>query len=306
MTPEYLKEVLPSLLNADLAEATNIRLLSLARAYAALCSLATFDAPDGEYGTRATWLRKINTLFGVLRERCRRESDVPMRCRMVHVMYTLVCETMSGSDLKKKEVCFAIMDELVHGYIGDGHAETSLLSVGVEPLEQTSICDCIIDLLYPAPDAGDEYLLFLKRQIAGWTAETDRAGSWPGVSPDVALERIAVMDRYSCMFLDKTNDGAVKRSFEYWRRSLRVPEDTGNFEPNYLHTLGRLYDAVSQGRACPADKAAAQRIAGFMYDYSRILPARNDAWFYCTAYIIHCIAEGIEARLEAEMERHIA
>ena len=43
MTLEYLKEVLPSLLNADLAGATNIRLLSLVRAYAALCSLATFD-----------------------------------------------------------------------------------------------------------------------------------------------------------------------------------------------------------------------------------------------------------------------
>ena len=39
MTPEYLKELLPSLLNADFAGATNVRLLSLARTYAALCCL---------------------------------------------------------------------------------------------------------------------------------------------------------------------------------------------------------------------------------------------------------------------------
>ena len=52
MTPEYLKELLPSLLNADFVGATNVRLLSLARTYAALCDLATFDFPSGEYGTR--------------------------------------------------------------------------------------------------------------------------------------------------------------------------------------------------------------------------------------------------------------
>ena len=85
MTPEYLKELLPSLLNADFAGATNVRLLSLARTYAALCDLATFDFPSGEYGTRKIWLQRIDTLFGVLRERCRRESDAALRCRMVRV-----------------------------------------------------------------------------------------------------------------------------------------------------------------------------------------------------------------------------
>ena len=80
MTPEYLKEALPSLLNADFAGATNVRLLWLARAYAALCGLATFDSPAGEFGTRRIWLQRIDTLFGVLRERCRRESDAALRC----------------------------------------------------------------------------------------------------------------------------------------------------------------------------------------------------------------------------------
>ena len=65
MTPEYLKEALPSLLNADFAGATNVRLLWLARAYAALCGLVTFDSPAGEFGTRRIWLQRIDTLFGV-------------------------------------------------------------------------------------------------------------------------------------------------------------------------------------------------------------------------------------------------
>ena len=105
MTPEYLKELLPSLLNADFAGATNVRLLSLARTYAALCDLATFDFPSGEYGTRKIWLQRIDTLFGVLRERCRRESDAALRCLRAgkHVL----CE-------KPATISAAEMEEILH------------------------------------------------------------------------------------------------------------------------------------------------------------------------------------------------
>ena len=130
MTPEYLKEALPSLLNADFAGATNVRLLWLARAYAALCGLVTFDSPAGEFGTRRIWLQRIDTLFGVLRERCRRESDAALRCRMVHAMYTLVCGTVSGDVSKKKEVCFAMADELVRDCLGGNEKRSSLRLAG--------------------------------------------------------------------------------------------------------------------------------------------------------------------------------
>ena len=67
-----------------------------------------------------------------------------------------------------------------------------------------------------------------------------------------------------------------------------------------------MYEVALQGNALPVDKPAVRRIARFMYDYSLTLPVRGDAWYYCTSYVIHCIAESIGARLEAEMERHIA
>lgn len=151
MTPEYLKELLPSLLNADFAGATNVRLLSLARTYAALCDLATFDFPSGEYGTRKIWLQRIDTLFGVLRERCRRESDAALRCRMVHAMYTLVCGTVSGDVSKRKGGCFAMADELVRDCLGGNEKRSSLRPDESELLIRTGVCHCLIDLLYPGP-----------------------------------------------------------------------------------------------------------------------------------------------------------
>lgn len=306
MTPEYLKELLPSLLNADFTGATNVRLLSLARTYAALCDLATFDFPSGEYGTRKIWLQRIDTLFGVLRERCRRESDAALRCRMVHAMYTLVCGTVSGDVSKRKGGCFAMADELVRDCLGGNEKRSSLRPDESELLIRTGVCHCLIDLLYPGPDAGDEYLLLLKRQISGWIAEMNRDGSWSGVSPDVALERIGVMNRYSYAFLDKTNDSAVKRSFEYFRNSLPVPEDAGNFDENYLYTLARLYDTAVLGNAYDPDRRLARRIARFMYDYSRTPFCSDDDRFCCVCCVVRYVAERIDIWQSAATERYIA
>jgi len=173
-------------------------------------------------------------------------------------------------------------------------------------LIRTGVCHCLIDLLYPGPDAGDEYLLLLKRQIAGWIAEMNRDGSWSGVSPDVALERIGVMNRYSYAFLDKTNDRAVNRSFEYFRNSLPVPEDAGNFDENYLYTLVRLYDAAVLGNAYDPDPHLAWRIARFMYDYGRTPFCSDDDRFCCVCCVVCHVAERIDIWQSAPTERYIA
>lgn len=301
MTPNYLKKMLPLLLDADLAQATNVRLVSLARAFVAGYGLVSSVASAGEFGTEETYRNRIDSLFCALSEHFEYESDTAIRSRMVHAMYSLACETVFSADLRKKNCCYRAADALVRDFMGGVGARP-----GDTPLQQTGVCMCITDLLYPCPDADDSYLLFLKRQIAGWVSGMERNGSWPGVSSDAALERIAVMDRNSHMFLDSRDDSAIKRTAEYYRACVPVPADPRNFDENYLYTLGRMYDVATQGTACPADKTTAGRIARFMYDYSRVLPDRNDAWFYCSSYIIHYIAEGIEARLEAEIERHIA
>lgn len=301
MTPNYLKKVLPLLLDADLAKAANVRLVSLAKAFAAVYELVSSAAPAGEYGAEGTCRDRIGCLFDVLSERLACESDTVVRSRMVHAMYSLACETVFAVDLRKKECCYRAADALVRDYmngIGTGS--------GNGLLQQAGICMCAADLLYPAPAADDEYLLFLKRQIAGWIAEMNRDGSWNGVSPDVALERVGMMNRYSCMLFDRTNDKAVKRSFEYFRNSLPVPEDTGNFDENYLHTLGRLYDAAILGNAYDMDHRLAHRIARFMYDYSRTPFCSGDDRFYCTSYVIHCVVEEIGDRIQNKFLLNIA
>lgn len=305
MTPEYLKKVLPLFLHVGFAEATNARLLSLARAYTALCTLATFDAPAGEYATRQIWLQKINTLFGVLRQRCCEESDIAMRCRMVHAMYGLVCGAMWGDVSKKKAVCFALSDQLVRDYTG-GREERAVPTREPELSAETGLCNCLIDLLYPCPDADDEYLLLLKRLIAGWVARMNPDGSWREVSADIALERITVMSRNSYLLLDKTDDTAIGRSFEYYRRSLPIPEDAGNVAENYCYTLGRLCDAALHASGHDADRSAVRQIGRLMCDYSRIAACTEDDRLYSASYVARCAAEAIADRIQTRYLLDIA
>ena len=256
MTPNYLKKMLPLLLDADPAQATNVRLVSLARAFVAGCELVSSVAPAGEFGTEETFRNRIDSLFWVLSERSKHEPDTAIRSRMVHAMYSLACETVFPADLRKKNCCYRAADALVRDFMG---------GVGARPgnslFQQTGVCMCAADLLYPAPAADDEYLLFLKRQLVGWTSALDADGCWPGVSSRVALERIGVMNRVAWMFPDLGNDTATRRAAGYYRRCVRVPADPLNFDEGYLCTLGRMYEVALQGNALPVDKPAVRRIA---------------------------------------------
>ncbi|EJU4270386.1 hypothetical protein N4610_004379, partial [Salmonella enterica] len=135
-------------------------------------------------------------------------------------MYSLACKTVFPADLRKKNCCYRAADALVRDFMG---------VVGARPenglFQQTGVCMCAADLLYPAPAADDEYLLFLKRQLAGWTSALDADGCWPGVSSEVALERIGVMNRVAWMFPDLGNDTATRRAAGYYRRCVCVPAD---------------------------------------------------------------------------------
>ena len=104
MTPNYLKKMLPLLLDADPAQATNVRLVSLARAFVAGYELVSSVAPAGEFGTEETFRNRIDSLFWVLSERSEHEPDTAIRSRMVHAMYSLACKTVFPADLRKKNI----------------------------------------------------------------------------------------------------------------------------------------------------------------------------------------------------------
>lgn len=112
MTPNYLKKMLPLLLGADPAQATNVQLVSLAKAFAAGYGLVSSVAPAGEFGTEETYRNRIDSLFWALSERSEHEPDTAIRSRMVHAMYSLACETVFPSICGRKTVATGLRTHL--------------------------------------------------------------------------------------------------------------------------------------------------------------------------------------------------
>ena len=109
--------MLPLLLGADPAQATNVQLVSLAKAFAAGYGLVSSVAPAGEFGTEETYRNRIDSLFWALSERSEHEPDTAIRSRMVHAMYSLACETVFSVDLRKKNCCYRAADALVRDFV---------------------------------------------------------------------------------------------------------------------------------------------------------------------------------------------
>ena len=288
MTPDQLRELFPRLRDESFADASNGRLLSWARIYISLYNLVAFNSLDAVYGDRKIYRRKIDTLFRMLQNRCGSEHDAVLRARMIQAMFSLVCGIVAPVDSKKKAAYCTAADALVRDHLQTG---------GRNLLEETVVCQCITDLLYPGPDSDDEYFQYHQACIAAWVGSMASDGSWQDVPVDIALERIGAMNRNSYMFLVKSCDRQIRQAFEYYRKLFPIPSDPGNFDANSLPVLGRLYDVAMQGNAYPIDKVTAHKVAAFMYTYSQSSIDRNDDWLYCTSYVVRHLCEEIAERI---------
>lgn len=297
MTPDQLRELFPRLRDESFADASNGRLLSWARIYISLYNLVAFNSLDAVYGDRKIYRRKIDTLFRMLQNRCGSERDAVLRARMIQAMFSLVCGIVAPVDSKRRNACCEAVTALVRDRVHTG---------GGSLLEQVCLCKCLTDLLYPGPVQDDLCYPHLQRQIAEWISGLTADGGWQGVSVDVALERIGVLNRNSYMFLDKRYDGTIRNLFDYYRNRVSVPEESANFDACSLPVLGCLYDVAVQGNAYMIDCELTHRIALLLQHYGDSLPDRTDVWYFCTAYAIDAICEQITGQIQSEVLQHTA
>ena len=170
--------MLPLLLDADPAQATNVRLVSLARAFVAGCELVSSVAPAGNSVRRKPSATELTACSGC----CLNALNTSPIQRSVAGWYMpcirLPAKRYFPPICGRKTVVTGLRTHL-SGILW----AVSVPGRGNSLFQQTGICMCAADLLYPAPAADDEYLLFLKRQLVGWTSALDADGCWPGCRP---------------------------------------------------------------------------------------------------------------------------
>lgn len=284
MTAQYLQNVRSELLDARPCDMPDERLVSLAAACAALWEYAAPGTPD------ARFVRFTEALFEALARCSAAEADPVLRGRMIGAMYAVACGTDFAADRSRERRCHRAADAFVIRYLHDAAEQV-----------RAAVCRCIGLLLYPCPDPADEYLAELRKTFAEWTASLRSEGCWHGLPASAALERIALLDRFGGLVADPACEAAVRRAYAYYRPTIAVPAEPGNFDPASLPLLAALYDATADGFAT-RDDLTAQRISGFLSLYARMLPAGSAARCLCLSRAVHrAVREQLDRREEEDL-----
>lgn len=288
MTSPYLQHVCSELLGARPGDMPDERLVSLASACGALWEHAAPGAPD------ARLVRFTEALFEALAQCSAAEADTVLRGRMIGAMYTVACGTVFAADCSRERRCHRAADAFVVRYLH--HA--------AEPVRAT-VCRCIGSLLYPCPDPADEYLAELRKTFSDWCAALRSEGCWVGLPIADALERITLLDRFGGLVADPACGLTARRAYAYYRPTIALPAEPGNFDPASLPLLAALYDAAADGAATQDDDAA-RRLGSFFDLYARTLPAGSTAWYLCISRALHRAVRELLDRREGEALAHTA
>lgn len=234
-----------------------MRLLALARIYAALYRLVSVEACDAEFGDRLEYTRRGDHLFRILLRKAKRTANPVERAALVSALFYLTSETTLAYDVKRDNTC--------------REAVIDLLADHEDALEEPATLRCLTDFFYPKAEADDTdpWFIALKQTIRHWAETVSANGDWPEIPTGVALSRIEVMNRNSYMLLDEAYDTEIQKAYSYYK--THQPEKN-----TPISTLARLYDVAMQGNAYPVDREAARSVANLMATRTKAHPEGSE------------------------------
>lgn len=306
MDADRLKSLLSTLPDPPLEEVSDSALFSLSHICISVHNLIVVNGLDRTYGNRKAYQNRINDLQKSCCKRCGREMQPDRRSRMARLWFSLINEpALVFTDGQKDAACREAALEVIRDYLKEREKRPEkklTLPWKEESEEEFDVLRCMADLLYPPYEYEEEekkILQYLKRKIARWAEQMNTEGRWPALPVEEALERIEIMNRYSCLFSDATYEERIGWAYAHYCHlfaSDRLTTVDRSWEN--MRMLGRLYDVTMQNLLYPRDKILAARIAGCLHEYGRLFPEGSDARLYGERYVIDYLCERIMDELQ--------
>lgn len=304
MDADRLKSLLSTLPDPLSEEVSDIALFSLAHICISVHNLIVVNGLDRTYGDRKTYRSRINSLQEICCKRCGREMPRARRSRMAGLWFSLINEpALVFTDEQKDTACREAALEVTRLYLKEGEDRPGKMPTS-QRKEEFEALRCMADLLFPLCEYEEEEKKishYLKRKMARWAEHMDTEGEWPGLPLDEALERIEIMNRYSCLFSDETYLARIGRAYVHYCRlfsSDRLMASDRSWEN--IQMLGRLYDVTMQNLLYPRDRLLAGKIARSLNEYGRLFPEGSDERLYCARYVIDHLCERIMDEIQRQ------
>ena len=166
------------------------------------------------YGSVAFHHVAIERLFGICLRRCRSNSSLERRSRLVPVLYNFFHMPDAAIDVRRdmmvgRRACRAIEEWLSKA----GDVSHSLAEE--ERRTEYGILNCIIESMRYAADEdkfGNPAFQYMRGCVAAWAKELNADGSWEGIGTGEALQRIDVMTGNSNVHGDTRFDALIVKA----------------------------------------------------------------------------------------------
>ena len=130
-----------------------MRLLSLARIYAALYQMIIIDNSDEEFSDREEYAHKADKLFHILLDKANRTNDIATRSELVSALFTLTEGTSIIRDEKRMNSCYNAVIGLMKQYEQTDSIDTRT---------QAYLCRSLIPFFAPEAVEDDEWFILLR------------------------------------------------------------------------------------------------------------------------------------------------
>lgn len=273
MTEKDLRELFPFLCNHRIASQSDVRIDALSRMCVAYNDLVCVLACD-DYAHRQKITRKADSLYRIMD---RSSAKGLLR------MYRLTKDVTMAIYGPKDEECSKLYYELLDAYM-----------LHPTPDEELAVMQCIVYELGNIAGNNTEfdfYSWFCER-CQQWISDLNDEGCWPELLPETALQRLQLLQDNSCVFRDTSLNSSALRAYDYYRRSLTLPNRITAAD---LPLLGALYDLLRVPGLVPYDPALQKQIGLLLEDFAATVKPRSDAWYFATSYaVVQCCADLID------------
>ena len=273
MTEKDLRELFPFLCNHRIASQSDVRIDALSRMCVAYNDLVCVLACD-DYAHRKKTARKVDSLYRIMD---RSSAKGLLR------MYRLTKDVTMAIYGPKDEECSKLYYELLDAYM-----------LHPTPDEELAVMQCIVYELGDIAGNNTEFDFYpwFRERCQQWISDLNDEGRWPELPPETALQRLRLLQDNSCVFRDTSLNSSALRAYDYYRRSLTLPNRITAAD---LPLLGAWYDLLRVPGLIPYDPALQKQIGLLLEDFASTVKPRSDAWYFATSYaVVQCCADLID------------
>ena len=210
------------------------------------------------YGSVAFHRAAIERLFGICLRRCRSNSSLERRSRLVPVLYNIFHMPDVAFDVRRDIMVARRACRVIEEWQSKAN-NSSRSFTEEERRTEYGILNCIIESMrYAAEEDKLENPAFqyMRSHVETWAEELNAAGSWEGIGTGEALQRIDVMTGNSNVHDDNRFDALImKARSRCFERIIGCGPETVSTMAGTADMTGAAYTTNHASTTCSAIKA---------------------------------------------------